>query len=501
MTAFTEIDWIERSQALKFSIRNFIGGRSHEQSEGGALEKYSPRDGAWLYRVSAGELSEVDEAVASASRAFADGRWSRRPVQHRRDVLHKLSALVQEHQEELALLDCLDVGKPIGDAFSFDVPASVRLIQYNADALEHLGGKVYGTDSSNLSYQLHRPLGVVAGIIGWNFPLALAAGKIGPALAAGNSLVLKPSEFTSLSAVRLAELAVEAGVPEGVFNVIHGGASVGSALGLHPYVDMLTFTGSTATGKKLLIASGQSNMKRLVLECGGKAPNIVFEDAPNLKLVADGVVAHAFGNQGQVCTAGSRLLVQESVKNELLPLLVERAAALVPADPLKPDTRCGAVLSLDHRQKILDYVRDGERDGAKIVYQGSGRPPFEHGFYVSPTIFDRVLPAHRIAKEEIFGPVLSVISFRDEEEALRIANSTIYGLSAIVWTRDLGRAHRMTQGIRAGWVSVNATGEPSSGPNLGVLSTGGHKQSGIGVEGGIAGLAAYTSETAVQLFV
>jgi acyl-CoA reductase-like NAD-dependent aldehyde dehydrogenase len=495
------IDWIERYRGLTLRIRNFVDGRWRGEGGGESLEKYGPRDGRLLCRFGAGEAREVSEAVTSARRAFEDGRWSKRPAQHRRDVLHTLAGLMRKHREELALLECLDVGKPIGDALSFDIPGAAAIIERNAEAVEHLYGKVYAVDQSSLSYQLCRPLGVVAGIVGWNFPLALAAQKIGPALATGNCLVLKPSELTSLSSARVAELAIEAGVPEGVFNVIHGNADVGAALAHDHDVDLVTFTGSTRTGKKLLIASGQSNMKRLVLECGGKAPNIVFEDCPALEAVADGIVARAFWNQGQVCTASSRLLVQDTVKDELLRNVIRKASALSPGDPLKSETRFGAVVSREHQQKVLDYVRSGEEGGARLVHQGVAAPPFADGFYVAPAIFDNVAPEQRIAQEEIFGPVLSVISFRDEEEAVRIANNTMYGLSAILWTKDLGRAHRVTQGIEAGWIVVNATDQPAGGPDHGVMSMGGHKQSGMGVEGGIEGLAAYTSQSAVQLFV
>lgn len=492
-------DWIGRAAALMpLRIRNLIDGRWSEVG-GAPLEKLSPRDGTVLSRFGAGEVPEVDAAVASARRAFEDGRWSKLAQQRRKEVLLKLAQLMEDHLEELALLECLDVGKPINDPLTFDVRAGVAHIRNAAETADHVYGKVYGADQSSLSYELRRPLGVVAGIVGWNFPLVLAGQKIGPALAMGNSLVLKPSELTSFSAARVAELALEAGVPEGVFNVIHGNGGVGAALALHEDVDLVTFTGSSATGKKVMIAAGQSNMKRLVLECGGKAPNIVFDDAPSLDAVADRVAARAFWNQGQVCTASSRLLVQDSIKDELLHRVMRQVSALAPGDPLQRDTRFGAIVSREQRQKILGYLDQGEREGARMLHQSTAPAPFANGFYVAPTIFDNVLPTHRIAQEEIFGPILSVLSFRDEAEALRIANGTMYGLSAIVWTRDLGRAHRMTQGIRAGWITVNATGAPTGG--AGTIEIGGHKQSGLGVEGGIEGLKCYTCQSSAQWFL
>jgi acyl-CoA reductase-like NAD-dependent aldehyde dehydrogenase len=497
----TSVDWAERADKLTPAIRNFVDGRWQAANGGAVIEKSSPRDGRLLYRFAASRPEEVDVAVASARRAFADGRWSRLPAQRRKEVLQALAGLIDQHREELALLECLDVGKPISDALNIDLPIVARIVRFNAEATDKLYGKVDHVDHSSLSWQLRRPRGVVAGIVGWNFPLALAAQKIGPVLATGNSLVLKPSELTSLSTARVAELALHAGVPEGVFNVVHGDATTGAALAQHQDVDMLTFTGSSQTGKRLLVASGQSNMKRLLLECGGKAPNIVFADAPDLDAVADGIVARAFWNQGQVCTASSRLLIQDSIKEDLLPLVIKKAMALQPGDPLKSETRFGAVVSQGHRRKIMDYVASGMTEGAKLAFQGEGAPPFANGFYVSPTIFDQVLPSQKIAQEEIFGPVLSVMSFRDEDEALRIANSTLYGLSAILWTRELGRAHRVSQRMDAGWVVVNATGRPAGGPGPGSVSKAGHKQSGLGAEGGLEGLEAYTTHTAVQFFV
>jgi acyl-CoA reductase-like NAD-dependent aldehyde dehydrogenase len=494
------VDWIDHAARLIPRVRNCIDGQL-TAGTGEAIEKYAPRDGTLLYRFGAAEKADVGSAVASARRAFTDGCWSALPVVRRKEVLYRLASLIEQHSEEFALLESLDVGKPISDAIGWDVPTAVAILRFNAEAADKCFGKVYAVDRSSLSYELRRPLGVVAGIIGWNFPLVLAAMKLAPVLATGNSLVLKPSELTSLSAARLAELALEAGVPEGVFNVVHGGGMLGGALAHHSDVDLVTFTGSTATGKQLLIASGQSNMKRLVLECGGKAPNIVFEDCPNLAAVADGVVARAFWNQGQVCTASSRLLVQESIRDELLGLIVSNTSALEMGDPLLSDTRFAALVSREHQRKVMNYIDIALREGARVAYRSPSNPPFPNGFYVPSVILDAVTPQQRIAQEEIFGPVLSVISFRDEEEAIRIANETVYGLSAILWTRDMGRAHRVTQRIQTGWIVVNATDKPAGGPGEGALPVGGHKASGVGIEGGLEGLEAYTSQTAVQWFV
>jgi acyl-CoA reductase-like NAD-dependent aldehyde dehydrogenase len=493
------VDWIKRAQTLDLRVQNLVNGRLTEP-RGDALAKLSPRDGGLLYRFGQGTSEDVEEAVASARRAFDDGRWSKLPAQRRKDVLHRLASLIEDNRDELALMDCIDVGKPISVALTHDVAGAAGGIRFAAEAVDKCYGQVYGTDESSLSYQLRRPLGVVVGIVGWNFPLLLAAGKIGPALAAGNSMVLKPSELTSLSARQLGHLALEAGVPEGVLNVVHGGPDFGATLVRHRNVDMVTFTGSSRTGKHILVATGQSTIKRLILECGGKAPNIVFDDSPNLEAVAEAVMTRAFYNQGEVCSASSRLLVQESIKSDFLKLLIRKASMLAPGDPLKEETTFGALVSESHKNKVLGYIESGEREGAKKVHQGNLASLTERGFYVPPVIFDRVSTAHKIGQEEIFGPVLSVISFRDEEEATTIANDTIYGLSAILWTTNMGRAHRLTQGIKAGWIIVNATARPAGGPGIGVMSIGGHKESGLGVEGGTEGLEGYMSKTAVQIF-
>lgn len=471
------------------------------EGAGERITKFAPRDGARLLEFASGNAQDVDRVVRSARAAFEDGRWSKLPVQKRQAALCKFASLLERNREAFALLECLDVGKPICAAMEFDVPMAAAVIRYTAEAADKVHGDVYGVDQSSVSYELRRPVGVVAAIVGWNFPLLLAAGKLGPILAMGNCLILKPSELTALSATRLAEVAMEAGIPEGVFNVIVGDGTVGSELARHGGVDLVTFTGSTQTGKRLLVASGESNMKRTILECGGKAPCIVFDDSPDLEQVADAIVSRAFWNQGQVCTASSRLLVQSSIKGELLDIIIKRADELRPGDPLDPKTRFGAVVSRGHKEKILSYIDVGRAQGARMIYKSDAPSPYRDGFYVPPVVFDNVDPSHRIAQEEVFGPLLSVLSFRDEDEAVEIANGTVYGLSAIVWTKSLARAHRVTHGVKAGWVVVNATARPTGGPGVGALTVGGHKESGIGAEGGLCGLEEYTTKTAVQWFV
>jgi len=500
MTSSNEQNWICRASNLAPEIRNFVDGR-WTQASGPRMEKRAPRDGKLLCEFSSSDAHDADNAVKASRNAFGDGRWAALPVQQRKDVLFRLACLVDQHREELALLECIDTGRPISDALAVDVPMTAAIIKFNAEAVDKFYAPVYAADRTSLSYQLRRPVGVVAGIVGWNFPLALAAGKLGPALAVGNSVILKPSELSSLATARLAELAVEAGLPPGVLNVIHGNIVAGAALANHRDIDLLSFTGSTATGKRLLVAAGESNMKKVILECGGKAPNIVFEDCPDLDAVAAAVIARAFWNQGQVCTASTRLLVQESVKENLLSLIKEKTHFYVPGDPLLAETRLGAVISADHARKIRGYVELGKREGGRVIYERECRVPIDGGFYVAPTVFDDVSPEHTIAREEIFGPVLSVLSFKDVDEAVALANKTIYGLSAIVWTTNMGLAQRVTHAVKAGWVVVNATATPTGGPGTGVLTVSGHKESGLGAEGGTEGMENYLSKTAVQMFV
>ena len=500
----TDISWAEKAQNIDLSVRNFINGCYTDIRQGDSIiHKYSPRDGSFLYQFSSGSGDDVEDAVANAREAFEDGRWSDMSLQQRKTVLQTWAKLIEKNKEELALLDCLDVGKPITNALNFDLPlATVTLINC-AENMDKLFSPS-GSDGSTMAYQLRKPVGVVGSIIGWNFPLWMAAIKAAPALAMGNSLVLKPSEFTPLSATRLAELAIEAGVPPGVFNVVHGnGSSVGSALAHHSDVDLLSFTGSSATGKQMLLAAGQSNMKRLMLECGGKSPYIVFDDCPDdLDFIAADVVETAFHNQGEWCSAGSRLLIQDSIKDKLLPKIVALAAELKPQDPLDPNTQFGPLMNEAHLQKVLAYIDSGQQEGAELILGGQRvqvdtGDSDSQGYYLEPTIFDQVNPQQKIAQEEIFGPLLSVITFTDEAEAIQLANNTCYGLAAYAATENLGRAQRLARQLKAGHVVVVASSHVSeSGVELGGEP---QKQSGFGQETGLAGLASYTVSTTVNL--
>ena len=501
----TATNWADMAQHVKPCVRNFIDGcHSDIHTNDITVNKYSPRDGGLLYQFGSGSSADVDIAVANARASIEDGRWSMQSLQQRKAILQTWAHLIETHQEELALYDCLDVGKPITNTLNQDIPFAVGTLRSCAENMDKLFSPT-ASDGGTVSYQLRKPIGLVGSIIGWNFPLWMAVIKAGPALAMGNSIVLKPSEFTPLSATRLAELAVEAGVPPGVFNVVHGtGISVGTALAHHQDVDLLSFTGSSATGKEILIASGQSNMKRLMLECGGKSPYIIFDDCPSdLDFIAADVVETAFHNQSEWCCAGSRLLIQDSIKDKLLPRIVEIAAELRPADPLDPTTKFGALINEPHLKKVLAYIHSGEREGAKLVLGGQQafvniNNTASQGYYLSPTIFDQVNPEQKIAQEEIFGPVLSVITFKDEAEAIQIANNTCYGLAAYAATENLSRSQRLAQQLKAGHIYIVGSSRFSgSEVELGFEP---QKQSGFGHESGMAGLAAYTVSSTVSLY-
>jgi acyl-CoA reductase-like NAD-dependent aldehyde dehydrogenase len=443
-----------------------------------------------------GDASDIDDAVGVARKRFNDGCWSELAPAKRIEVLLRLADLMVERREELALLDTLEMGKPIqfslSDAGTFG-PSVLRSCAGFADKL--LGASTFA-GSRTLSFNTYEPRGVVGAIVPWNFPVVNAVIKVAPALAVGNTMVLKPSELSASSALRLAELALEAGLPTGVLNVVPGwGSTVGSALALHPDVDLLSFTGSTTTGRRVMEMSGRSNGKPLLLECGGKSPQVVFSDVENLDNVADEVVRSVLWNQGQVCVAHTRLIAHRRIKETLLERVIELARLRQPGDPLDVATDFGPLASSAQRDRVRSFIEQGITAGAEVVLKGPIRE--SGGCYVSPTVFDRVDRSMSILREEIFGPVLCVQEFDSEEEAITLANETTYGLAATVWTRDMGRGKRFAHAVRAGHVSIRTGGEEGSAAPSWVLSHEPQKASGFGVELGSRGLESYSTLKAI----
>ncbi|MFV2176247.1 aldehyde dehydrogenase [Actinomadura sp. LOL_016] len=488
MTAKPDRDALEkRAAALTPPTRLFLDGAFVDAASGATFDRVSPRDGTVIARVAEGDETDVDRAVAAARAAFQDGRWARRPPRERRAVLQRLARLVEEHAEELALIEALDMGKPFTDALAVDLRVTVQTLDFYAEAIDKTYDEVAPTAEDVLATITREPLGVVAAVVPWNFPLMMAIWKVAPALAVGNSVVVKPAEQSPLTALRLAELAAEAGLPAGVLNVVPGfGPTAGRALGLHMDVDAVAFTGSGSVGRRFMRYAAESNIKQVSLELGGKSPQIVLPDAPGLDRVAEAVATGIFFNQGEVCTGGSRLLVHRSIKDELLGKVLDASRRKRVGDPLDPGVDIGALVESAHMERVLGYIDAGREEGARAVLGGNRVLAETGGYYVEPTVFDQVDPHMRIAQEEIFGPVLSVLEFDSVDEAVRIANGTAYGLAAAVWTTDLSTAHRVSRRLRAGTVWVNCYDDSDI-----TVPFGGYGQSGFGRDKSLHALDKY----------
>ena len=487
-TTPTLADWLERAALVAPRSELFIDGSFGPAASGRTFDDVTGRDGSVITRVAEADIADVDRAVTAARRAFDDGRWAATTPGHRKAVLLRLAELIRANLEELALLESLDVGKPIHDTLTVDVPSAARTIQWYAEAIDKVYGEIGPSGPDSLTLITREPVGVVAAIVPWNYPLIITAWKLGAALATGNAVILKPASQSPLSALRLAALAAEAGVPDGVLNVVTGpGGVIGDALARDPRVDKVAFTGSTAVGKSLLRAIGESDVKTISLELGGKSPNLVLADVADLEAAASAIGWGIFYNSGQTCNAGSRLIVHRNVREELVERIAAMGRELAPGEPLDPATQLGSIVDARQMEAVLGYVRLGQREGARLVSGGERVREETGGFYVEPTILDGVDNGWQVAREEIFGPVLTVTEFEDEADGLRIANDTPYGLAAGLWTRDITKAHRLSRALRAGIVWVNSFDTSDI-----TVPFGGYKQSGFGRDKSLHALDGYT---------
>ena len=480
-------DVVEKRNAINFKTQAFINGNYVDSTTGKTFESISPVDGKLITNISECDIEDINSAVKAAREVFEKGSWSRMAPSKRKKILFNFADLMKKNILELGILETLNMGKPISNATG-DIAACINCTRWYAEAIDKIYDDVAPTSNNLLATITREPLGVVGAVTPWNYPLLMACWKFAPALATGNSFILKPAEQSPLSALRVAELAIEAGMPEGVFNVVPGyGPTAGKALGMHMDVDKLGFTGSTEVGRYFLSYSGQSNMKRVSLECGGKSPNIIFADAPDLDHAAKMAANGMFGNSGQVCDAPSRLLVQKSIKDEFLEKVVNYSKPWMPNDPFNPETLMGTIVDKAQTEKILNYIDTGKSEGASVITGGDQVKQDTGGYYISPTVFKDVKNEMTVAKEEIFGPVLCAIDFENEDEALQIANDTNYGLNAMIWSNDLNKVHKLVKKIKSGKVLVNSLSDGDMS-----LPHGGFKQSGFGRDKSLEALGQYT---------
>ncbi|MGF6782007.1 aldehyde dehydrogenase [Paraburkholderia sp. GAS334] len=479
--------WRSLIQKLTIEGRALIDGEMCSASDGRQFECLSPIDGRLLTDVTWAGASEVDRAVAAARRSFTAGVWAGKNPRQRKVILQRWADLLEQHFDELALLETLDAGKPIADTATVDLPSSVGCLRWFAEVIDKVGGEVAPADHHLVGLVTREPIGVVAAIVPWNYPLLMAVWKLAPSLAAGNSVILKPSEKSPLTAIRIAQLAIEAGLPAGVLNVLPGAGDVGKLLALHQDIDCVAFTGSGAVGRQLMQYAAQSNMKRVWLELGGKSANIVMDDCADLERAARTAASVIFSNMGEICSAGSRLLVHRGIKEKLLARIQEAAVKYIPGNPLDPTVAMGAIIDQIQLDRVLDYINVGVQE-ATLLMGGRRMHASTGGYYVEPTIFESSTGKTRIAREEIFGPVLTVLTFDTLDEAIELANDSDYGLGAAIWTSNLTIAHDAARRLRAGTVWVNCY-EETNDMNF---PFGGFKQSGNGRDNSIHALEKYT---------
>jgi 4-(gamma-glutamylamino)butanal dehydrogenase len=475
MSLLTRDEYQSIADSLHLPTGAYINGKACAATSGETFETVNPATGEVLANIASCDQADVDKAVEKARDAFEAGVWSKMHPTERKKVIIQLCKLIKRNAREIAVLESIESGKPIQEIENVDIPESIHCLEWHAEAVDKIYDQMAPAGDDAVAMIVREPIGVVAAILPWNFPMLMIAWKLGPALASGNSVIIKPAEQTTMTALRVAELASEAGVPDGVFSVVTGlGETAGQALGRHMGVDMVSFTGSTEVGRYFLEYAAQSNLKKVVLECGGKNPCVVLDDAEHLDVVAEHIVNAVFWNMGENCSSNSRLIVHKDVKKALVERILHRARDWRTGDPLDPSNRLGAIVSQEQYDSILGYIAKGKEEGGKVLMGGAAMKEGQ-GLFIEPTIFDEITPDMTIAREEIFGPVLSIITVGSTDEAVKVANDTKYGLAASVFTANVRRAHRVARAIKAGMVTVNCFGE-------GDISTpfGGYKQSGFG---------------------